>query len=488
MSRRLSVARAAYLIGVPRGVLQRMVHAGELHADDGLIDLEELQRLFPSVSPEEAGALERVQAIREEAFGKRVRERLLPSQEVLAQRLFAQSRELTEMRGMTQSYHRLVVEVRRRVEALGGEDGGPRSLAEFIDRELAQLLGEESSVPLETMAAMLEVISAQVTVRPSGHQFLLEGNESILQAGLKSGLRFSYGCSSGNCGLCKARLISGELRQIQQAEYRLSELERQQGYTLLCAHTAVSDVVIETLEASGPQDIPQQDIVCSVRAIGELGSGTRLLHLQTPRSNRLRFLAGQSVTLGVATPHGDAQQAFALASCPCDERNLHIHVGRRQDGPVTALLFDGQLKANSAVNVRGPTGDFVVDADSARPALFVACDTGFGPVKSLIEHLIASEQAEVFALFWLATGADGHYLANQCRAWEAAFDNFSFTALSDEDAGAGAGRAVDALRSAHADLARCDCFIAGPAQFVETARGALIAAGATAAQLRTLVL
>jgi len=487
MSRRLSVARAAYLIGVPRGVLQRMVHAGELLAYDGLIDLGELQRLFPSVSPEEAGALERVQTIREEAFGKRVRERLLPSQEVLAQRLFAQSRELAEMRGMTQSYHRLVQEIRRRLELPGRKDDG-LPLSDFIDRELARLLGEESSEPLETMATMLEVISAQVTVRPSGHQFLLEGNESILQAGLKSGLRLSYGCSSGNCGLCKARLVSGELRQIQQTDYRLSEVERQQGYVLLCAHTAVSDVEIETLEASGPQDIPQQDIVCSVRAIAELGPSTRLLHLQTPRSNRLRFLAGQSVTLGVAGPRGDVQQSFALASCPCDERNLHIHVGRGQSGPVTSLLFDGELKANGTVNVRGPLGDFVVDADSTRPALFVACDSGFGPVKSLIEHLIASEQVEAFTLYWVATGADGHYLANQCRAWEAAFDNFSFTALSDDNAGSGAGRAVDALRSTHADLAGFDCFVAGPAEFVDAAHGLLAAAGVAAPRLRTLVL
>ncbi len=487
MSRRLSVARAAYLIGVPRGVLQRMIRAGELEAYDGQIDLEELQRLFPSVSPEEAGALERVRTIREESFGRRVRERMLPSQEVLAQRLFAQSRELTEMREMAQAYHRLVQAIRSRIDELGDGDGKVRRLAEFIERELAQLLGSDSSAPLEAMATMLEVISAQVTVRPSGRQFLLEGNESILQAGLKSGLSFSYGCNSGNCGLCKARLISGELRRIQHTDYTLSEAERAQGYTLLCAHTAVSDVVIETLEASGPQDIPQQDIVCNVRAIGDLGADTRLLHLQTPRSNRLRFLAGQSVTLGVATPQGDVQQVFALASCPCDERNLHIHVARGQDGPVTALLFGGDLKLNSPVNVRGPLGDFVIDAESSRPVLFVACDTGFGPVKSLIEHLIASEQAETFALYWLATGADGHYLANQCRAWEAAFDNFSFRPLHDGSAGGGAVRLIDVLHSQHGDLAPFDCFVAGPAEFVDTARDALILEGAAQSQLRTLV-
>ncbi len=488
MSRQLSVARAAYLIGVPRGVLQRMVHAGELQAIDGLIDLAELRRVFPDVAPEEAGALERVQSIREESFGRRVRERILPSQEVLAQRLFAQSRELAEMRGMTQSYHQLVQEIRSRIDALGKVDAEMRSLVEFIERRFGEVLGEEPSAPLEAMVTMLEAISAQVTVRPSGRQFLLEGNESILQAGLKSGLRFSYGCASGNCGLCKARLISGELRQLLHTDYSLSELERQQGYVLLCAHTAVSDLEVETLEARGPQDIPQQDLVCSVRSITELGRDTRLLHLQTPRSNRLRFLAGQSITLGVAAAQGDVQQVFALASCPCDERNLHIHVARALEGPVTELVFADGLKNHSAVNVRGPLGEFVIDAESSRPVLFVACDTGFGPIKSLIEHLIASEQVESFALYWLATADDGHYLANQCRAWEAAFDNFSFTALQDRSAEAGAVRTIDALRSQHAELAPFDCFVCGPVDFVDTARDALILEGAVQERLRTLVL
>jgi len=41
------------------------------------------------------------------------------------------------------------------------------------------------------------------------------------------------------------------------------------------------DRVVELLEASGPQDIPQQQIVTHVRAVTSLAPDTRLLHLQT---------------------------------------------------------------------------------------------------------------------------------------------------------------------------------------------------------------
>ena len=50
--------------------------------------------------------------IRDEAFGRRVRERLLPSQEVLAQRLFHQSQELADVQRHLQRYHALVISLR----------------------------------------------------------------------------------------------------------------------------------------------------------------------------------------------------------------------------------------------------------------------------------------------------------------------------------------------------------------------------------------
>ncbi len=489
MSQLLSLARAAQLIGLTRGALQKMVRTGELTAFDGQITVDELRRAFPTAAIEDAGAFEKVTQIREAAFGRRVRERMLPSQEVLAQRLFAQSQELADLRRYLNAYHALVVEGERRVRELADErdDAGLRALADEMQAGLKRALGTEPAEAMDAMADLLKVISAQVTVKPSGHQFLLEGNDSILQAGLKAGMRFAYGCGTGTCGLCKARVVSGEVRRIEHSDYRLSDAERQQGYVLLCAHTAVSDVVVETIEARGPGDIPAQDLVASVRAIEELAPDTRLLHLQTPRSNRLRFLAGQSVTLGLPSEQGDLTQTIALASCPCDERNLHFHFARDDEAPLARALFDGRIRTGAAISVRGPSGDFVLDADSTRPLVLIACDTGFGPIRSLIEHALAGETTEAFDLTWVATRSDGHYLANQCRAWAAAFDQFSFRLLTDASAAAGAWQAIEAVLATRRNLAQCDLYAAGPGEFVEPVLEGLRGAGALPGRMHGLV-
>lgn len=108
---------------------------------------------------------------------------------------------------------------------------------ETLERGLAQVLGSESDNRLDAMTDMLKVVSANVVVRPSGREFLVQGNDSILQAGLKAGLGLNYGCAGGNCGLCKARVISGETRQILHSDYSLSAAERTQGYLLLAGDT-----------------------------------------------------------------------------------------------------------------------------------------------------------------------------------------------------------------------------------------------------------
>jgi CDP-4-dehydro-6-deoxyglucose reductase len=74
--------------------------------------------------------------------------------------------------------------------------------------------------------AMLRVMSAHVTVKPSGREFFVEGSESLLKAALRAGLAPNYGCGNGNCGLCKARVVSGETRTVSPSDYLFSEAEK----------------------------------------------------------------------------------------------------------------------------------------------------------------------------------------------------------------------------------------------------------------------
>jgi len=485
----VTVWRAAQLVGVPRGALQQRVRAGEIELADGLVSTETLLRLYPQARLEESGLLERVTQIRDESFGRRVRERLLPNQEVLAQRLFRQTQELADVQRHLQRYHTLVIVLRDRLNELrsapGGDDPRLLDLQRQLNDGLARALATEPVDVLDVMDDMLKVMSAQVTLRPSGHQFAVEGHETLLQAGMRAGLKLNYGCGNGSCGMCKVRVTAGQVVRTMATDYPLSENEKTQGYVLACAHTsASSELTLETLEARGPADIPQQQIVTSVRAVRVLAPDTMLLHLQTPRSHRLRFLAGQSVTLGLAEGDG-LRRSYPIASCPCDDRNLQFFIARDAADPLAARLFAGGLKHGDAVTVWGPSGEFVLVED-AHPLVFAACDTGFAPVKSLIEHALSLDASPSISLFWLATRSDGHFMANQCRAWSEALDPFEYTLSTHDDPAAGASLMSTAIR---ADLFDIDCafYIAGPAAFVDALCGELSAAGVPRSQVHAEV-
>ena len=491
MSHQVSVWRAAQLVGVARGVLQQQVRVGALLLNDGLVSTDALLRLYPGAKLEESGLLERVAQIRDEAFGKRVRERMLPSQEVLAQRLFAQSQELADVRKHLQRYHSLVIALQKRIRDLAArrhDDAAWLELEQQVTQGLAQALATESVDLLEVMDDMLKVMTAQVTVRPSGHEFSVEGHANLLQSGLHAGLKLNYGCGNGSCGMCKVRVIAGEVVKTQHFDYPLSEVEKAQGYTLMCCHTAASsELTLEMLEASGPQDIPEQHIVTQVRAVTDLAPDTRLLHLQTPRSHRLRFLAGQWVLLGWTMPgQEDVHTAYPVASCPCDDRNLHFFIERYESDTLARHLFASDIQPGAAVTVGGPTGEFVL-ADGHRPLVFAACDAGFAPIKSLIEHALALDAAPSISLFWLATGSDGHFLSNQCRAWSQALDQFEYELVSHADVTVGAQQIAQAMRVDLFDI-DCDFYLSGPPGFISTLHDELRAVGVAAAQIFTQVL
>jgi len=481
----VSVWRAAQLAGVPRAVLQQRVRAGEIEESDGLVSTASLLALYPQLQLEAAGLAERVTRIREDAFGRRVRERLLPSQEVLAQRLFQQGQELADVQRHLQHYHALVVSLRDAIRQKNREAGGDDPRLAALERELAtglaRVLATGPADPLHVMDDVLKVISAQVTLRPSGHQFTVEGHESLLQAALRAGLNVNYGCGNGSCGMCKMRVTGGDVVRCGASDYPLSEAERAQGYVLACAHTAgSSELTLETLEAGGPADIPEQRIAASVRALRPLAPDTLLLHVQTPRTHRLRFLAGQAVTLALADGEG-AQARYPVASCPCDDRNLHFFVPRADDDPLAARLHAGAVRPGASLTLWGPYGRFTL-ADATQPLVFIACDHGIAPVKSLIEHALSLDASPSLTLFWLATSRDGHFLANQCRAWSEALDPFEYSLFADSDAASGARQVARAVR---ADVFQLDCafYLAGPAPFLEVVAAHLADAGVPAGRI-----
>ena len=190
-------------------------------------------------------------------------------------------------------------------------------LRSWLQAALTRAPDETEHHLLAAKESYMRVMVAHVLVTPSQREFFVEGSDTLLDAALRAGLALNYGCSNGNCGLCKARIVSGQAKKVRNHDYVLSEAEKSAGVVLMCSNTAVNDLVIEAQEAGSAREIPLQQIAARVKATERLADDIMLLHLQTPRTRRLRFLAGQYVTLqaGEAPPVDYPVASATTATC-----------------------------------------------------------------------------------------------------------------------------------------------------------------------------
>lgn len=424
MSKLLSLTRAARLVGVTRVALQKKIQTGELTSYDGMVNVDTLLANFPGAQLEDTVEIKRLEQIKEYSFAKRVFERALPDAEVLAARITELSKSLANSQAQLTQVNTVLDKLWKKLDVSVGSAEVQETIINlklWLQQELATRLEPGISNLLAIKDIMLRVMAAHVTILPSKQDYLLEGQDTLLEAAMRAGIPLSYGCSGGNCGLCKAKVVSGQVKKTRNHDFVISDLQKRQGYVLLCSNTAVSDVVIEASVAESVQDIPYQQLTATVKAIEPLVSDMLLLHLQTPRSQRLRFLAGQAVTLRV----GNAYTAeLSIASCPCDDRNVLLHL-RRQPGNLFSDYVFERLKLNDNVELEGPQGEFILHEKSPRALYFIAFDDGFAPVKSLIEHAM-SLSVESINLHWIGSGPENIYLPNVVRAWHDALDNFHY--------------------------------------------------------------
>ncbi len=473
----LSLSRAARLAGVSRGELQYKIRTAALETFEGQIQVSDLLRVYPHIDLEGDPVFERVQAIKTLARPKRkYSDGWLPEPEVLMSRLREFHEVLVRTKSQLNAAEDLLADLTEALDSLLQlPDPGLRPGLAQLNERLRSARGQavEDRDPRAHLFAkdvLLKIVAASVRVRPSGHEFFVEGSDSILDAALKAGLHPEYGCSSGNCGSCKARVLSGRVRNIRDHDYVLSAREQAEGYILTCSNTAVTDLVLEAPEALSAGDLPLQQIRASVRAIDMLAPDLALLRVQTPRTQTLRFMAGQRIDL---TSEDGAQARLPIASCPCDGRNLQFLV-RRRPGDRFADSVLAPVGEPQTLELAGPVGVFTLREESTAPAVFVAAGDGFAAIKSLVEHAIAIDNAARIHLYRLDRLGTDNVLDNLCRAWRDSLDNFQYSRLSADTA---PQELLTVLLADQQGLRACDVYICGPEEWIAGLLGAARRAG-----------
>ncbi len=253
----------------------------------------------------------------------------------------------------------------------------------------------------------------KVRISPSGHEFDVSAEETILDAALRHGLNFPYGCRSGVCGACKTRLIAGEVDYSEGNPAALTQQDFETGMALCCQARATSNLELEVKEITGSQEIPVKTMPCRVVKKEQLAHDVIRLYLKLPTDERLQFLAGQYIDILLKDGR---HRSFSLANAPHDDEFLELHIRHIDGGEFTDFVF-AAMEEKAVLRFEGPHGQFYLREDSDKPVIFVAGGTGFAPIKGIIEHMLAAKIDRPIHLYWGARAKRDLYMTNLPEQW-----------------------------------------------------------------------
>ena len=321
-------------------------------------------------------------------------------------------------------------------------------------------------------------MSHQISITPSGHNFVAESDETILEAALRQGLTMPYGCRDGACGACKGKVLSGTVDHGNAQAHALSDAEKADGIALFCCAKAQSDLKLECKQVSLATDIPVKTLPSRIEKMERLAPDVIDMHLRLPANERLQFLAGQYIDILLKD---GKKRSFSLANAPHDDALLQLHIRHVPGGLFTDQVFS-TMKVRDILRFNGPHGSFYLREDSKKPMIFLAGGTGFAPIKGLVEHAIAEKCTRPIYIYWGAKARVDLYMPDLPEQWAAAHANIEFVPVLSEPASddAWAGRTGFVHQSVtvdHQNLADFQVYACGSPVMIDAAKRDFIAAG-----------
>jgi len=320
----------------------------------------------------------------------------------------------------------------------------------------------------------------QVKNISSGTTFAVDEGESILTAALRQGVMLPYSCKNGTCGSCKGKLESGEVHYPFHPPIALSREEIGEGCALMCQAEPTGDLVIRAREIEAVRDIEVRKMPARVTEKKLLTPNVMQLKLKLPAAQRLQFLAGQYLEILV---EDGKRRAFSIASAPQSEDIIELHIRHVEGGGFTGWVFD-QLKERDILRIEAPLGTFFVRNDETlRPMIMMGGGTGFAPLKSMIEDLLAHNDQRPLHLFWGARNRSELYMDEQVRQWARQHDHIKYTSVlsepsDDELVDSLRGLAHDGVLQHYPDLSGFDIYMSGPPAMIDAGRATFLEHGA----------
>lgn len=320
-------------------------------------------------------------------------------------------------------------------------------------------------------------MSFKVEVMPSGHQFEVKEGQIVLDAALDAGVILPYSCRSGSCISCKGKVLEGDYDPGIGTEQIMSPDEMAEGYTLFCQTTAESDLVIESAEVRLETDIITRKMPARVIKLEQLNNDVMLVQLQMPSTEPFRYSAGQSLDFIFKD---NVRRTYSIAVAPKEGQPVELHVQHMPGGMFGDRLFgvaEKPIKLREILRIEGPLGTFFLREESDKPMVFVANNTGFAPLKAIMESIIAKGITRPITFYWGGRRPQDLYMNDLVEQWARDLPFFKYVsvlseALAEDNWQGRIGAVHQAVLDDFEDLSGYQVYACGSPSVVESARKA----------------
>lgn len=220
----------------------------------------------------------------------------------------------------------------------------------------------------------------EVLVRPGDHVLNIQPGEKFLPALRAQGVPISYSCEDGRCGLCRFKLLRGNVAESARPPRQLFGCRTR--YVLACQSSPTEDCAIEIPDSMEPVVHPSRRIRTQVLGVEPITHNVRLLRLGNP--DNLQFSPGQFVEIEFGR---GLSRVYSLAGMPGDEE-LRFHIRIHPQGSAGEVVSE-RLQPGAALRLRAPYGVAWLRQQYDGPLLLASAGTGLAPMLSILRLIAA---------------------------------------------------------------------------------------------------
>ncbi len=303
----------------------------------------------------------------------------------------------------------------------------------------------------------------KIEIQPAGVQYNSTGN--VLDDALSQSVPLEHSCKTGDCGMCSAEVISG---QVQNEHGHIVE----QGCILTCQSKAMSDLVLNANYYPQLAGIKTQTVPCKVSKIRYVTDDIVILNYRLPPTASFEYLSGQYVDLSF----NNVKRSYSIANACRTSKEIELHIRKVPEGQMSELLF-GSVAENQLMRLEGPKGTFFV-REGSKPLVFLATGTGIAPVKAMVESLIESNDSRAIHIYWGMQYKSEIY-CEELIHYSKEYEHIHFTPVLSREINIQSkhGYVQNAVLDDFKSLSELDVYVCGSTKMIEQAKALFIENG-----------